>query len=92
MKKTNSKKKCPKCGSINVLLIHYGYIDDPDAIEPVITVKESDGSEGYKSAIYVRSDSDIYSIKDITNDSVTLSSSKKSIVLLHQELTLPSPQ
>ena len=41
------------------------FIDDPDAIEPVITVKESDGSDGYKSAIYVRSDSDIYSIEDL---------------------------
>ena len=35
MKKTNSKKKCPQCGSINVLLIHYGYIDDPDAIQQI---------------------------------------------------------
>ena len=35
MKKQNSKKKCPKCGSINVLLIHYGYIDDPDAIQQI---------------------------------------------------------
>ena len=35
MKKTNGKKKCPKCGSINVLLIHYGYIDDPDVIQQI---------------------------------------------------------
>ena len=41
------------------------FIDDPDAIEPVITVKESDGSDGYKSAIYVRADSSIYSIEDL---------------------------
>ena len=41
------------------------YIDDPEAVEPVLTVKESDGSEGYKSAMYVRSDSDIYSLEDL---------------------------
>jgi len=35
MKKTNNKKKCPKCGSINVLLIHYGYIDNPEAIQQI---------------------------------------------------------
>ena len=41
------------------------YIDDPDSIEPVVTVRESDGSDGYKSAIYVRSDSNIYSLTDL---------------------------
>ena len=41
------------------------FIDDSNAVEPVITVKESDGSNGYKSAIYVRADSDIYSIEDL---------------------------
>tara|TARA_Y100000746_G_scaffold85262_1_gene72381 strand:- start:287 stop:703 length:417 start_codon:yes stop_codon:yes gene_type:complete len=39
------------------------YIDDPKAVEPILTVKESDGSNGYKSAMYVRKDSGIYSLK-----------------------------
>ena len=46
------------------------YIDDPDSIEPVVTVRESDGSDGYKSAIYVRSDSNIYSLKDLEGRSM----------------------
>ena len=29
------KKKCPKRKSENVRLIHYGYIDDPNAIEQI---------------------------------------------------------
>jgi hypothetical protein len=28
-------KKCPKCGSRNVLLIHYGYIDDSDVTQQI---------------------------------------------------------
>ena len=46
------------------------YIDDPDSIEPVVTVRESDGSDGYKSAIYVRSDSNIYSLTDLKGRSM----------------------
>ena len=46
------------------------YIDDPDSIEPVVTVRESDGSDGYKSAIYVRSDSNIYSLEDLEGRSM----------------------
>ena len=46
------------------------YIDDPDSIEPVVTVRESDGSDGYKSAIYVRSDSNIYSLADLEGRSM----------------------
>ena len=46
------------------------YIDDPNSIEPVVTVRESDGSDGYKSAIYVRSDSNIYSLKDLEGRSM----------------------
>jgi hypothetical protein len=29
------KKKCPECNSENVISIHYGFIDDPDAIERI---------------------------------------------------------
>ncbi len=49
------------------------YIDDPEAVEPVLTVKESDGSEGYKSAMYVRRDSDIYSLEDMRGNSIAWS-------------------
>ena len=30
-----SKKQCPECKSEKVIPIHYGYIDDPDAIERI---------------------------------------------------------
>ena len=34
-KKIIKRKKCPKCSSSDVLLIHYGLIDDPDAIQKI---------------------------------------------------------
>ena len=49
------------------------YIDDPDAVEPIITIKETDGSNGYKSAMYVRKDSNIFSIEDMKGKSVAWS-------------------
>jgi phosphonate transport system substrate-binding protein len=49
------------------------YIDDPNAVEPIITIKENDGSNGYKSAMYVRKDSNIYSIEDMKGKSVAWS-------------------
>ena len=36
----------------------------------MVTVRESDGSDGYKSAIYVRSDSNIYSLADLEGRSM----------------------
>ena len=36
----------------------------------MVTVRESDGSDGYKSAIYVRSDSNIYSLTDLKGRSM----------------------
>lgn len=49
------------------------YIDDPNAVEPVLTVRESDGSIGYKSAMYVRKDSNIYSLEDMRGRSMAWS-------------------
>ena len=49
------------------------YIDDPDAVEPIITIKETDGSNGYKSAMYVRKDSNIFSIEDMKGKSAAWS-------------------
>ena len=49
------------------------YIDNPNAVEPIITIKETDGSNGYKSAMYVRKDSNIYSIEDMKGKSVAWS-------------------
>ena len=30
-----STKQCPECKSENVMPIHYGFIDDPDALERI---------------------------------------------------------
>ena len=30
-----SKRRCPKCNSENVIYIHYGFIDEPSAIERI---------------------------------------------------------
>ena len=46
------------------------YIEQPNAVEPLITIRELDGSIGYKSAMYVRKDSGIYSIEDMEGKSI----------------------
>tara|TARA_B100000686_G_scaffold293513_1_gene323083 strand:+ start:239 stop:445 length:207 start_codon:yes stop_codon:yes gene_type:complete len=33
--KLRKNRRCPECGSNNVLLIDYGYIDNPDAIQQI---------------------------------------------------------
>ncbi len=33
--KNDAKKQCPECKSENVMPIHYGYIDNPDAIDRI---------------------------------------------------------
>ena len=49
------------------------YIDDPNAVEPILTVREADGSEGYKSAMYVRKDSNIFTLADMKGKSIAWS-------------------
>ncbi len=46
------------------------YLENKEIVEPVITVQEEDGSIGYKSAMYVHKDSDIFSIEDMQNKSI----------------------
>ena len=36
------KKQCPECKSEKVIPIHYGFIDDPDAIELIKNEEEHD--------------------------------------------------
>ena len=33
--KKSSGRKCPECGSDSIMRIHYGFIDDPDAMERI---------------------------------------------------------
>lgn len=46
------------------------YIQDPDAVEPVVTQKQTDGSTGYYSVLYVRSDSPYKSVADLKGKSL----------------------
>jgi phosphonate transport system substrate-binding protein len=46
------------------------YLQDPDAVEPILVSPEVDGSLGYYAAMYARSDSDIHSIEDMQGKSL----------------------
>ena len=48
-------------------------IENPDIIEPILTVKENDGSIGYKAAMYVKKESRIFSLEDMKEKSIAWS-------------------
>jgi phosphonate transport system substrate-binding protein len=41
------------------------YVQDPEAVEPVVTQKQTDGSTGYYSVLYVRADSPYRKVEDL---------------------------
>ena len=46
------------------------YLQDPEAVEPVLTRAQLDDSLGYYAVMYVRADSDIHSIEDMEGHSL----------------------
>ena len=46
------------------------YLRDPDAVEPVVAVKQLDGSLGYHSVLFVRADSPYQTLDDLRGRSV----------------------
>ncbi len=46
------------------------YLQDPDAVEPILTEAQLDGSTGYYSGMYVLASSDIHSIEDMKGRSL----------------------
>lgn len=46
------------------------YLQDPEAVEPVLTRAQLDGSLGYYAVMYVRADSDIHSLDDMEGRSL----------------------
>jgi phosphonate transport system substrate-binding protein len=46
------------------------YIEDPDAVEPIVTQEQTDGSTGYYSVLYVRSDSEMDSLDALKGKSL----------------------
>jgi hypothetical protein len=57
-----SKKQCPECKSEKVIPIHYGYIDDPDAIE---RIKNGEFATG---GCCINEDSPKWQCRDCTNE------------------------
>ena len=41
------------------------FLEDPDAIEPIVTVEEKDGGLGYRSVLLVRADSPYQTLDDL---------------------------
>lgn len=46
------------------------WLQEPDAVEPLFTTMQIDGSLGYYSVMYVRADSDIHSLEDMEGHSL----------------------
>ena len=46
------------------------YLQDPEAVEPVLTRAQLDDSLGYYAVMYVRADSDIHSVEDMEGHSL----------------------
>jgi len=46
------------------------YLEDPDAVEPLLTTRQLDGSLGYYSVMYVRADSAYESLEDLEGASL----------------------
>jgi phosphonate transport system substrate-binding protein len=46
------------------------YLEDPDLIEPLVTVEEEDGALGYHSVLFVRADSPYRTLDDLRNRSL----------------------
>jgi phosphonate transport system substrate-binding protein len=41
------------------------FLEDPDAVEPIVTLEEEDGTQGYRSVLLVRSDSPYRTLDDL---------------------------
>jgi phosphonate transport system substrate-binding protein len=64
------------------------YLRDPDAVEPLVAVKQLDGSLGYHSVLFVRADSPYQTLDDLRGRSLMFSDrdSTSGFLVPHHEL------
>ncbi len=65
------------------------YLRDPDAVEPLVAVKQVDGSLGYHSVLFVRADSPYQTLDDLRGHSVMFTdrNSTSGFLVPHHELS-----
>jgi phosphonate transport system substrate-binding protein len=65
------------------------YLRDPDAVEPLVTVKQLDGSLGYHSVLFVRADSPYQTLDDLRGRSLMFTDrdSTSGFLVPHHELS-----
>jgi phosphonate transport system substrate-binding protein len=65
------------------------YLRDPDAVEPLVAVKELDGSVGYHSVLFVRADSPYQTLDDLRGRSLMFTDrdSTSGFLVPHHELS-----
>jgi phosphonate transport system substrate-binding protein len=65
------------------------FVEDPDLIEPLVTVKQQDGKLGYHSVLFVRADSPYRTLDDLRNRSLVFTErlSASGFLIPYHELT-----
>jgi phosphonate transport system substrate-binding protein len=65
------------------------FVEDPDLIEPLVTIKQQDGTLGYYSILFVRADSPYRTLDDLRNKSVVFTErlSTSGFLIPSHELT-----
>jgi phosphonate transport system substrate-binding protein len=64
------------------------YLSNPDAVEPLVAVKQVDGTLGYRSVLFVRADSPFQSVDDLRGRSIMFTdrNSTSGYLVPHYEL------
>jgi phosphonate transport system substrate-binding protein len=65
------------------------FLEDPDLIEPLVTIKQEDGTVGYHSVMFVRADSPYRTLDDLRNRSLVFTErlSTSGFLIPYYELT-----
>jgi phosphonate transport system substrate-binding protein len=66
------------------------YLQDPDAVEPIVTVEEQDGTLGYRSVLLVRADSPYQTLDDLRGRTLAFTErlSTSGFLIPYYELSL----
>lgn len=68
------------------------YLEDPDAVDPILTTVQTDGSTGYHSVLVVRADSDIEGLEDMKGRSLGFADPDSTSGYLVPAVTLPKEE
>lgn len=66
------------------------YLENPDAVEPLVHTEQLDGSRGYYSVLYVRADSDFQTLDDLKGASIGFADPNSTSGYLIPAVDLPN--